>query len=570
AGLVQGSPGIDSPWLTARAAELSAQTPAADASWTPTPPAGERRKWDEAIKNYPESLGPAMRSAKDIAFAGSIADMLPESGAFHVLDMEGARVPFLDQDLVILRLTPDMVDGLEARLRNLRRRGRSLRRLLVVMNSAQALRRPLPEGVLLAQPDVTPEGARAALWGSGFAVLSEKPYHGFPPVPGAVINFDGWTLLEAAPRTADAVLAKKVSIVILGFNQVEYTRKCIESIRAHTRQEYELILVDNGSKDGTEAFFRSIPEAKVIRNEENLGVSRGWNQGMRRAEGDYILIFNNDTIVGPGWLEHMVRLCESDPGIGMVGPRSNYIAGPQVVKDVPYKTEAGIQDFIRDWQMEHDLSASEFDWIKGFCLLIPRGVFAKVGYFDERFGKGNFEDDDYCLRVRLHGFRTMIAHDAFIHHYGSVSFNQEDVDWKALMIENRRKYEEKWARGAAALAETQVAEPTPEAPASPAGTSRTPASPASRPAAPDLSAADRAYTSGDIAAARRLYLEAQAARPDHPDPLCGLGVLAFHDGAHLDAGTLFLKCLEMDPTHRDAAGNLIDILKDLEGSLLLP
>src|SRR5690606_37753418 len=129
-----------------------------------------------------------------------------------------------------------------------------------------------------------------------------------------------------------------------------YTKKCVESIRAHTRQAYELILVDNGSKDGTEEFFRSVPGAKVIRNVANEGVAKGWNQGMRLADGDYILIFNNDTIVGPGWLENMVRLCESDPSIGMVGPRSNYIAGPQIVKDVPYRTEAGIQEFIREWQ----------------------------------------------------------------------------------------------------------------------------------------------------------------------------------------------------------------------------
>ena len=262
--------------------------------------------------------------------------------------------------------------------------------------------------------------------------------------------------LEAVPRTAAHHTEKLVSIVILGFNQVEYTKKCIESIRHHTRQKYELILVDNGSKDGTEAFFRSIPGAKVIRNPENLGVSKGWNQGMRLAAGEYILILNNDIIVGPDWLENMVRLAESDPSIGLVGPRSNYIAGPQVVPEVPYRQEAEILPFIRKWQEEHALSAAEFGFIKGFCHLIPRSVFEKVGFYDERFGKGNFEDDDYCVRVRYNGFRALFANDSFIHHYGSVSFNQESVDWRALMIENQKKYEQKWAKGAAAVNDTQV------------------------------------------------------------------------------------------------------------------
>lgn len=400
-------------------------------------------------------------------------------------------------------------------------------------------------------------------------MASEQPYTGFPPVQGAVGDLAGWTLIEAAPRSAGNVLAKKVSIVILGFNQVEYTKKCIESIRKHTRQDYELILVDNGSKDGTEAYFRSIPGAKVIRNAENLGVSKGWNQGMRLAGGDYILIFNNDTIVGPSWLENMVRLCESDPSIGMVGPRSNYIAGPQIVKPVPYKTESGIQDFIADWQGRHELEADEFGFIKGFCLLIPRAVFAKVGFFDERFGKGNFEDDDYCLRVRYHGYRTLIAHDSFIHHYGSVSFNQEDVDWKALMIENQRKYTEKWSRGAAAVHDTMVSEPAvPPAPATSRSSSPSREAAAASPAAlPGLAEAQAVFERGDIPAARLRFLDLQALHPDHPEPYCGLGVIAFHDGSHVDAGRLFLRCLELDSTHEDAARNVLDVLTAMEGQL---
>lgn len=553
----------DPPWLLARPADLP--LPKRQRSWTPvksapdavsaaSAPATEASRREKAIANYPESLGNAMRSARDIAFAGTVADLLPVKGSFHVFDIDGARVPFGDQDLVILRVTPDHVDAMVDRLVNLRRQGRNLKRLMVVLNSRQALRKPQGEGGFLPAIDVTAEGVRAALWESGFAVVSEQPYKGFPPVDGSDGNLDGWTLLEASPRSPALKTEKKVSIVILGFNQVEYTKKCIESIRKHTRQAYELVLVDNGSKDGTEEFFRSIPGAKVIRNDENQGVSKGWNQGMRLADGDYFLIFNNDTIVGPGWLENMVRLCESDVSIGMVGPRSNYIAGPQIVTPVPYKTEPGIQDFIAEWQGEHDLSADEFGFIKGFCLLIPRPVFDKVGFFDERFGKGNFEDDDYSLRVRYHGYRTLIANDSFIHHYGSVSFNQESVDWKALMAENQQKYVKKWSRGSAALYDTVVSDPVP-AKAGPDGLP------------PEIIEGRKAYAAGDLDGASRHFLAAQALHPDHAEPYCGLGVIAFHRGVHMDAGSLFLKCLELDPSHEDAATNLMDVLDILEQGL---
>jgi GT2 family glycosyltransferase/tetratricopeptide (TPR) repeat protein len=524
----------------------------------------------DPISLYPESLRAAMREAKDIGFAGVSAELPPVTGAFRVFDVKGALVPVASQDLVILRVTPDMVEGLTARMANIRRLAPGLKRLIAVHDGAKA------KGVAATSPlapvDLTPDGMRSALWGAGFAVRGQSAYSGFPAGSAGTDPVRGWIQTEAIPRSPAHLTEKMVSIVILGFNQVEYTKKCIDSIRRHTRQKYELILIDNGSKDGTEAFFRSIAGAKVIRNPENLGVSKGWNQGMRVATGEYILILNNDIIVGPDWLENMVRLAESDPSIGLVGPRSNYIAGPQIVADVPYKTEAEIQPFIRKWQEEHSLAAAEFGFIKGFCHLIPRRVFAKVGFYDERFGKGNFEDDDYCLRVRYHGFRALFADDVFIHHYGSVSFNQESVDWRALMIENQKKYEAKWAKGQAAIHDTQIDEPISASASTPASASINPAvNPARtvRAEPPQVEAGRAAYAKGEIERARVLFLEAQKADPAHPEALCCLGVLSYSTGNLQEAVAFFMGCLNLDPAHEDAARNLIDSLSARNGGVSL-
>ena len=607
---------IDPPWLLARASDLpraqgnTGNTPAASASaaiadalaktaasWTAVkadPPqaplasdasaasaaAAASAGPVDAFALYPESLRPAMREAKAIGFAGTYAELPPRSGSFRAFDLKGNLAPVSGEDLIILRVTPDLIDGLRERLANIRRLAPGLKRLIAVFNGNHALR--IQAASPLAPVDLTSDGIRAALWGAGFAVNGEEAYRGFPEGASKERdNLQGWTQVTAAPRAAAHRLDKLVSIVILGFNQVEYTKKCIESIRAYTRQRYELILVDNGSKDGTEAFFRSIPGAKVIRNEANLGVSKGWNQGMRLAQGDYILILNNDIIVGPDWLENMVRLAESEPSIGLVGPRSNYIAGPQAVANVPYKAEGGIQDFIRAWQGDHALSAAEFGFIKGFCHLIPRRVFEKVGFYDERFGKGNFEDDDYCLRVRLHGYRSLFTDDSFIHHYGSVSFNQESVDWKALMVENQRKYEQKWAKGASAIHDTQVsvpASPAPAAIAAPATGSpleaiaaaldrvgRSQPAPAKAPG--KLQQGLTAYESGDLQRARVLFLEAQSDSPSDPEPYCSLGVLMFTEGATQEAMSFFMRCLNMDPAHEDAARNLLDTLSSRNGKV---
>jgi GT2 family glycosyltransferase/tetratricopeptide (TPR) repeat protein len=524
-------------------------------------PADARASVVEPFALYPESLRPALREAQSIGFAGTTAQLPPESGAFRALDPQGNLVPVSGQDLIILRVTPDLLDGLAERMANIRKQAPGLKRLIAVFNGANALR--LPAESALPPIDLTPEGIRAALWRAGFAVTGDQPYRGFPKGSSDADNLQGWTQVEALPRPTAHQTEKMVSIIILGFNQVEYTRKCIESIRRHTRQKYELILIDNGSKDGTESFFRSIPGAKVVRNAENLGVAKGWNQGMRLAAGEYLLILNNDIIVGPDWLENMVRLAECDSSIGLVGPRSNYIAGPQIVPDVPYKAESGIQGFIRKWQGEHALSAAEFRFIKGFCHLMPRHVFEKVGFYDERFGKGNFEDDDYCLRVHLHGFRALFADDSFIHHFGSVSFNQESIDWQALMIENRKKYEEKWAKGAAAIHDTQVSMPG-SIPAS-AGSAPAPATGASGSADARLEQGKAAYGNGDFKRARALFLEAQEAAPGAPEPYCCLGALMFSEGNHQEAASLFMRCLNLAPAHADAAQNLLDTLAARSG-----
>ena len=560
-----GSPGanpIDPPWLMARVSDLPPQeswtavkssAPAAAKALAPaatmaSTPAAATAGNPDPIALYPETLRTAMHGAKSIGFAGTSAEIPPFDGAFRVFDLKGDFAPLAGQDLLILRVTPEMVEGLTARLANIRRRAPELKRLITVFDGSRA--RGIAATSPLAPVDLTSDGIRSALWGAGFAVSGQQPYSGFPEGSAHAENLRGWIQTDAVPRPAAHQTEKLVSIVILGFNQVEYTRKCIDSIRRHTRQKYELILVDNGSKDGTEEYFRSIQGAKVIRNPENLGVSKGWNQGMRQAAGEYILILNNDIIVGPDWLENMVRLAESDPSIGLVGPRSNYIAGPQIVPDVPYKQESEIQAFILKWQQEHDLSAAEFGFIKGFCHLIPRRVFAKVGFYDERFGKGNFEDDDYCLRVRYNGFRALFADDVFIHHYGSVSFNQESVDWRALMIENQKKYEQKWAKGAAAVNDTQVGAPP-------------------SPASDKLEEGRRAFEKGDTDRARVLFLEAQRIDASDPETYCCLGVLSFATGSLPEAVSLFMGCLNMDPAHEDAARNLLDTLAARNGGVSL-
>jgi O-antigen biosynthesis protein len=125
------------------------------------------------------------------------------------------------------------------------------------------------------------------------------------------------------------------SIIIVTFNQLEYTRQCVESIRLMTDEPYELIFVDNASTDGTVDYLKSLAGATVIENAENRGFPAAVNQGIIAATGRSILLLNNDTIVTTGWLRRLLVALDSDPKIGLAGPCSNLVGSEQQV-DVNY------------------------------------------------------------------------------------------------------------------------------------------------------------------------------------------------------------------------------------------
>src|SRR5512147_2918301 len=111
---------------------------------------------------------------------------------------------------------------------------------------------------------------------------------------------------------------KLISLVIPVYNQLHYTKQCVEAIQRHTTIPYELILVDNASSDGTHEYLRTL-KATIISNEKNLGCAKAWNQGIRASGGTMVAILNNDIVVTPGWLERLVAFMEAT-GHGLVSP----------------------------------------------------------------------------------------------------------------------------------------------------------------------------------------------------------------------------------------------------------
>lgn len=232
-------------------------------------------------------------------------------------------------------------------------------------------------------------------------------------------HVDGYQLgLEMGASSFSAPF-EGTSIIIPSFNQRGYLQDCLESIRTFTPEPHEIIVVDNGSNDGTKPYLQSLGRTVRFKaSPSNLGFAGGVNQGLMMARGSTLLLLNNDTIVTENWLSNLLACLHSDAGIGLVGPVTNYISGDQLI-ETSYTSVSEMHDFARSFNCRDPGRYRTTKRLTGFCVLMRRELFRRLGYFDEGFEVGNCEDDDFGLRAKLLGLRLVIAGDTFIHHAGS-------------------------------------------------------------------------------------------------------------------------------------------------------
>jgi len=248
----------------------------------------------------------------------------------------------------------------------------------------------------------------------------------------------------AAPSPASPSPDDFATIVLLNWNTAHFTELAVASIAERTRTPHEIVIVDNGSQPEDAARLRTLAGVRVIYNPQNTGFAYGTNQGLAAARGTYVVILNNDVIVTDGWLEAMIDVQKRHPVIGVSAPRSNYIVGDQQVDGIPYQTIPALHAFAARWSREH---RGQFYFTKravGFCLCIDRRVIHEIGGFDPRYGLGNSEDDDFCLRVRAAGYEIAVCDDSFVHHFGHQSFTANKLDYREAVHTNLLAFLRRW------------------------------------------------------------------------------------------------------------------------------
>jgi GT2 family glycosyltransferase/SAM-dependent methyltransferase/Flp pilus assembly protein TadD len=233
------------------------------------------------------------------------------------------------------------------------------------------------------------------------------------------------------------------SIIVPVWNKVELTRQCLLAlVEATSGATYEVIVVDNGSTDGTQEFLMTLGgDVQVIRNTTNQGFAKACNQGARAAHGKYLVFLNNDTIPQPGWLNALVMEVEGDASVGVVGSKLLFPDGTiqhaGVVRDCQhllpyhlYKSFAGDHPAVNQRR--------EFQIVTAACLLIRRSLFEEVGGFDEGYVNG-FEDADLCLKVKERGSLVVYQPRSVIIHLESQSPGR-----KAYEDENAARFLHRW------------------------------------------------------------------------------------------------------------------------------
>lgn len=217
----------------------------------------------------------------------------------------------------------------------------------------------------------------------------------------------------------------KVGIVLINFNGLDDTFECVESLSKITYPDYQVYVVDNGSKiNPREKILGAFPQFKIIENGANLGFTGGNNAGCRAALGDgldYVFLLNNDTAVDPDFLQPLVEAMMKDPGLGMVTPKIYFYGQEKVFWAYGGKVDrlTGRSPHIGvykkdEGQYDH---IHEVERITGCAMLVRREVFERVGSMDDKFFI-YCEETDWCLRTRRAGYRLAVIPKSIIWHKG--------------------------------------------------------------------------------------------------------------------------------------------------------
>ncbi len=232
-----------------------------------------------------------------------------------------------------------------------------------------------------------------------------------------------------------------VSVIIPNWNGRRFLAECIDSLKRQTCSDFETILVDNGSSDGSADFVqeRYGEFVRVLMNRENLGYTGGNNAGIRAARGEYIALLNNDTVVEPDWIEALIKATRCDGGVGMWASKVKSYDDRNRIEAVG---ELIYRDGLNRARGQYEADRGQYESVEEILFppgcggMYRRSLFGEMGGFDEDFFAYG-DDAEIGLRIRLSGWKGLYVPGAVLYHKGSGSTGQYSP-FKAFYVERNR------------------------------------------------------------------------------------------------------------------------------------
>ena len=237
----------------------------------------------------------------------------------------------------------------------------------------------------------------------------------------------------------------EASIVIPVYGHLFDTLRCLHAVAAHSEGVgYEVIVLDDNPDNPIAPFLTSIPGLRIHVNGGNLGFLQSCNQAKTLARGWHIVFLNNDTLVGAGWLEPLLRPVRQDPTVGIVGCKllnadgTIQEAGGIILRSGwGYRIGSGESPSLPEYNF-----LREVDVVTGAAFLIRRALFETVGGFDQRYAPAFYEEFDLAFQARCIGFKVVYQPHSEVTHFGSASYGAEMRD--RLSVLNHGKFCRKW------------------------------------------------------------------------------------------------------------------------------
>lgn len=220
------------------------------------------------------------------------------------------------------------------------------------------------------------------------------------------------------------VKAPLVSVIVLNYNGKGHLEACLSSIKRTKYSNFEVILVDNGSSDGSVDLVRKkFKWTKIIANDENLGFAEGNNIGYENSRGKYIVLLNNDTSVDPMWLSEMVKILEKDKKIGACACKVKLFYNRDLLNSAGIELDIYGFAFSRGLpsRNNYEKDTGQYDKLEevfsayGAAMMVRRSVIEEVGLFNPDY-KMWFEEVDFCWRLRLAGYKIFYTPKAVVYH----------------------------------------------------------------------------------------------------------------------------------------------------------